>query len=277
MAKHFPESPATLTLQIEVVGSDLDGQQYMERTHTLTITRDGGTILLANKLAPESELLVRNLQTDKEAIVRVVGHIREDAAGHVYGVALVDPSVDLWRVRFSPRTIDNPTLVECSRCRAVKSISLTEIERMILESKRALTRHCACTNASTIWKLTTRDVSVELRRTSLREVSGPEPALPLAQQKRKDKRIAVKSVACIRHGGKEQVAECEDLSRGGFRFKSRKKYPKGTRIEAAVPYVHANVNIFVPAEIVYHQELSATSHRHGVCYLKAPGNSDRDR
>ena len=75
MAKHLLASPAAVVRQIEVVGSDLDGQQYMERTHTLSITRDGATILLANKLAPESELLVRNLQTDEEAIVRVVGPI----------------------------------------------------------------------------------------------------------------------------------------------------------------------------------------------------------
>src|SRR6202162_2053832 len=103
MAKHLLASPAAVALEIEVGGSDLDGQQYMERTQTLTITRDGATILLANKLAPESELIVRNLQTDQEAIARVVGHIREDIAGHVYGVALVDPSLDLWGVRLSPR------------------------------------------------------------------------------------------------------------------------------------------------------------------------------
>ena len=277
MAMQILTSPAAVALQIEVVGADLDGQQYMERTQTLTITRDGATILLANKLAPESELIIRNVLTNEEAPVRVVGHIREEASGHVYGVALMDPSVDLWGVVLSPPKSRNPTIIECSRCHVVKSVPLTEIEMMILESKRAVTRRCECTNSSTIWKLTTRDVSVEPRRISLREMPGPESALPLAQERRKDKRTAVNSAACIRHGGQEKVAVCEDMSRGGFRFKSREKYAIGTRIEAAVPYVHATINIFVPGQIVYHQELSATSHRHGVRYSKKPGKLEQNR
>ncbi len=102
MAMQILTSPAAVALQIEVVGADLDGQQYMERTQTLTITQDGATILLANKLAPESELIIRNVLTNEEAPVRVVGHIREEASGHVYGVALMDPSHD-HRVQSLPR------------------------------------------------------------------------------------------------------------------------------------------------------------------------------
>jgi hypothetical protein len=197
MAKHLLASPAAVALQIEVVGSDLDGQQYMERTQTLMITRDGATILLANKLAPESELIVRNLMTNGEALARVVGHIREDASGHVYGVALMDPSVDLWQVQFPPAEHVKCTVLECSRCMAVKSLSLTEIEMEILESKRALTRHCEGCQSSTIWKGTTRDVSIEPKRISFREKSVPEPAALPAREKRKDRRTAVKWVACI--------------------------------------------------------------------------------
>jgi hypothetical protein len=277
MAKHLLTSPAAVALRIEVAGADLDGQQYIERTQTLTITRDGATILLANKLAPESELIIRNVLTGEESPVRVVGHIREDASGHVYGVALLDPSVDLWGVELSPTQRENRIILECGRCHAVKSVSLTDIEMEIFESKRALTHPCECINSSTIWKETTRDVSMEQKRISPRESPWPEPAASLLKEKRKDRRTAVKSVACIRHGGQEEVAVCEDMSRSGFRFKSRKKYPQGTRIEAAVPYAQANVNIFVPAQIVYHQELSAKSHRHGVRYIKMPGKSDQNQ
>jgi hypothetical protein len=275
LAKPLLASPAPVSLQIEVVGSDLDGRQYMERTQTLTITRDGATILLANKLAPESELIIRNVLTDQEAPARVVGHIREVVAGHVYGVTLMDPSVDLWGVGLSPTEREHATLLECNHCRVVKLVSLTDIDMEVLESKHALTRLCACSPSATIWKLTTRDVAIERKHNSPRHRLGPEPAATPAREKRKDRRTAVKSVACIRHGGREEVAVCEDMSRGGFRFKSRTKYPKGTRIDAAVPYVHANVNIFVPAQIAYHQELSAVSHRHGASYLKTSRNTDR--
>jgi hypothetical protein len=276
MAKHLLASPAALALQIEVVGSDLDGQQYMERAHTLSITRDGATILLAKKLAPESELLVRNLQTDVEAFARVVGHIREEVSGHVYGVALIDPSVDLWGIQLSSTESEDRTILECCRCHMVRAIALTEIEMEVFESKRALTLHCECSNSSTIWKQTTRDVSAEPQRTSPRKIPRPEAVAPLSREKRKHKRTAVKTAACIRYAGKEDIVECEDVSRGGFRFKSRKEYPKGIQIEAAVLYVRSNINIFLPGQIVYHQKLSAGSHRHGVCYSKMRVKSDPD-
>jgi hypothetical protein len=280
VAKRLLAGPAAVALQIEVVGSDLDGQQYIERTKTLTITRDGATILLANKLAPESELLVRNLLTNEETIVRVVGHIRRDASGHVYGVAFMNPSVDFWGFHFSPNPIAAPyvetappeagkrTVLECSGCHAVRVVALTEIEMEIFESNLALTRPCTCSNSSTIWKLTTREPAAEQGGISAGESSGQVPALVPMHEKRKDRRTAVKFTACIRFAGQEEVAICEDMSRGGFRFKSRKKYLKGMQIEAAVPYAPANLNIFVPAQIAFHQELSPVAHRHGVSFLK---------
>jgi hypothetical protein len=286
VAKPHLASPAAVVLQIEVVGSDLDGQQYIERTQTLTITRDGATILLANKLAPESELLVRNLLTNEEAIVRVVGHIQRLASGHVYGVAFIDPSVDFWHVQFSPSPVGGlqvepalaesgrRTVLECSRCHAVRVVALTEIELAIFESKGALTHPCKCSNSSTIWKLTAREASVKQEGISARENSGSKSALIPVPEKRKDRPTAVKFTACIRFGGQEEVAICEDMSRGGFRFKSRTKYLKGMQIEAAVPYAPANLNIFVQGQIAFHQELSADSHRHGVSYLKTSKNID---
>ena len=213
--------------------------------------------------------------TGEEAIARVVGHVREDISGHNYGVAFMDPSVDLWHVQFPQNECGKRTVLECSRCHAVKSVSLTEIETAIFESKRALTRHCECGNSSTIWKETSRDAPVEQKRIEPGEIPGPEPVAPPAREKRKDRRTAMKSVACIRYAGQEEVVVCEDMSRGGFRIKSRKEYPKGTQIEAAVPYMQGNVNIFVPAQIVYHQELSAASHRHGVAYLKIRRNTNQ--
>jgi hypothetical protein len=273
MVRHLLESPAVLALQIEVVGVDLDGQQCMERTRTLAITRDGATILLASKLAPESELLVRNVLTDEEAVVRVVGHLREDSSGQIYGVAFLDPTVDLWHVQFPPRKSTERTVLECSHCHVVKSLSLADIEVEIFKSKRALTRPCMCSTAATIWKETDRDPPVEERRIPPRHQFAPEQVAGPPIEKRMDRRVIIKTVACIRYGGREELAECEDMSRGGFRFKSQGKYPAGTRIEAAVPYARANVNIFVPARIAYHQELSSESHRHGVEYLKTNRNT----
>jgi hypothetical protein len=266
MIEHPPTTSAAV--QIEVVGSDLTGQQFMERTRTVTITRDGATILLAINLAPESEVIVRNLVTNVEAFARVVGHIKEDAAGHVYGIAFVDSSIDLWRVGFSEATSGVPTPLECSVCQSVQAVSLTGIEMEIFESKGALTRHCEYCKSSTIWKLTTREVSSVGPQVSPGKNPKAETVPLVREEHRKDRRTAVKLAACIRCSGREEAVVCEDMSRGGFRFKGRKQYQEGVEIEAAVPYVPSNVNIFVPARIVYHQKLSDGSHRHGVSYLK---------
>jgi hypothetical protein len=276
VAKHLLTSPAALALQVEVVGSDLSGQQFIERTQTLTITRDGATILLTNKLAPESEVIVRNVATNGEALARVVGHIKEDASGHVYGIALMDLSVNLWGMQLSAADSRRDTVLECNGCHAVRAVTLSEIEMEILESKQALTRHCGCSSSSTLWKQTAGDVSGEQQKISPRTNLGPEPVAPHAQERRRDKRTAMKPAACIRYSGQEEIVACEDLSRSGFRFKSRKQYPEGVRIEAAVPYVESNVNIFVSARIVYRQELSATSHRHGATYIKTSRNTDQN-
>src|SRR5580698_7543777 len=98
MAKDSSASSLARKIQIEVFGADLDGYQFIELTRTLTITRDGATIPLANKLAPESELIVRNPENNQEAIARVVDLVRDEVYVRVYAIAFVDASVNLWQV-----------------------------------------------------------------------------------------------------------------------------------------------------------------------------------
>jgi len=277
MTKRLLKSSIAATIQIEVVGSDLMGQQFIERTQTLIVTRDGAMIRLTIKLAPESELIVRNMATNEEALARVVGHIKEDASGHIYGIAFVTPSADLWRVQFPPADPVEQTLLECSCCHIVRSVLLSEIETEILESEQALTRHCERSSSATIWKPTARSASVEPEKISSRKNLESGPGASAGGERRRDKRTAMKPPACIRHSGKEEVVVCEDMSRGGFRFKSRKHYPEGTRIEAAVPYTRSNVNIFVPARIAYHQAMPDGTHRHGVSYITTASNREENQ
>jgi hypothetical protein len=269
----------TRELQIEVFGADLDGRQFIEQTRTLTITRDGATIPLANKLAPESELIVRNPVTNQEAAARVVDLALDPISVHVYGIVFVDPSVNLWQVEF-PEVQSQTIAMECARCHNVDAVSLSEIEVKILETKQALTRHCKCSNSSTTWKRT--DQKVAERKATEREVSdGQQKIAPIeehvagaTQGKLKEKRTAMRVPACIRDHRGEEVVECENVSRGGFCFKSREIYRAGTTIEAAVPYAKSNVNIFVAARIAYQQGLSGGFYRHGVAYVKSVKKPD---
>lgn len=271
-------TPAGTELQIVVFGADLDGFPIMERTKILTLTRDGATIPLTKKLAPESELTVSNPVTNQETPARVVGLIREGKGAHVYGIAFLDPSANLWQIEFPDASPQKSMVMACSRCHTVERIPLTEIEAKIFESKQALTRYCECINSSTIWKHTERRVAE--RRASARGGSDRrQPTTPLEEtsqaqmEKRRDKRMAMKGSACIRFHGRENIVELEDVSRGGFRFKGPNMYPIGTQIDAAVPYSRGSGNIFVACKIAYYRELPDGQHRHGVSYVKSLARS----
>ena len=268
------QSPVTGQLQIEAFGTDLNGRQFIEQTRTLTITRDGATIALANKLAPDSELIVRNRVTNEEAVARVVDLLRDEVFVQVYGIAFIDPTVDIWHAEFSEAESKKRAVMECNRCHTVDAFLVSGIENEVLESKQTLRRFCKCSNSATIWNLTDRRVTE--RRTAervacdqRRKISAiKEPTAPARQERRKGKRTAMKAPACIRRNGSEEVAVCEDLSRGGFSFKSQKARQAGKSVEAAVPYAKNSVNIFVPARISYRQQLSGGFYRHGVEYGK---------
>jgi hypothetical protein len=85
-------------------------------------------------------------------------------------------------------------------------------------------------------------------------------------------RVKTRILACIRRRGfQEEVAVCEDLSKGGIAFRSRNEYPEGTRLEVAVPYTPGSGAIFVPIRIVFSQHIpSAGLYRHGAAYLRPP-------
>jgi hypothetical protein len=267
-------------LHIEVFGTELSGRQFIEQTRILTIARDGATISLANKLAPDSELIVRNPANNKEAIARVVDLIREEMFVHVYAIAFVDTPVNPWQAEFPEAMPPATVTLECSRCHAVDAVSLSEIEKDVFESKQTLTRHCDCSKSSTTWKPTDRRVgerrAPEQRTSDRRQESPRVEKLPArrSHEKRREKRTPMSPPACIRSQGWETVVECEDVSRGGFRFKSRRAFPEGARIEVAVPYAKSSNDIFVAARIAYAQPLSGGFFRYGVAYVKAAQKHD---
>ena len=269
MASKVLASSLTGKVQIEAFGVDLDGRQFIEQTRTVTVTRDGATIALANKLATDSELIVRNPATNEEAIARVVDLVKNAIFVQVYAIAFIDPSVDLWQIGFPEVQSKKMTVMECNRCHSVDAVLLSEIEMEILELKQTLGRPCDCSNSSTIWKQTGRKVTD--RRATEREVNDRRRKIPahVPRERRRERRTAMKASACIRFSGEEVVVECEYVSRGGFRFKSRKTYPAGMPFEVAVPYLRSSFNIFVTAQIAYKQELSGGFYRHGVAYMKS--------
>jgi PilZ domain len=261
------------TIPIEVVGCDLDGMQFIEPSITVSISRDGAIILLENKLAPESELVVRNMQTGEEALGRVVGMMKGEGQGHLYGIAIPRQSENLWGVQFSQQGARNALLLKCSVCEDVVAASLLAIEEQVMEVNHCLARSCDNCGAVTIWNKTDREpakgkpvVSPEQLAAAAEEKAKEISSPP--KEKRASKRAAIKMAACIRYSGMDTEVACEDMSRGGFRFHCKTKYPADMRFEAAVPYAKSGANIFIPARIIYCQQLADGEYRHGVVYIK---------
>jgi hypothetical protein len=263
--------PAKLELAVEVIGSDVFGQQFFEDGQTLTIYPNGVSIRLVTKLAPDSEVIVRNPETNVEALASVLGQIRSDADGQVYGLAFVKPPSKLWRASI-PAAQSKTATLECGACRSVSALSLSGIELEIFEAARELTRPCEKCKSSRVWRETKR-VEARQKHIEVHEVApSPGSAEPPKEERRKTRRMAMKASACIRYSGVEVIVTCEDVSKGGFRFTSQKEYPEGTRVEAAVPYTKFSNNIFSPANVVYCRSLPDGQFRHGVAYIKSSGS-----
>jgi hypothetical protein len=89
--------------------------------------------------------------------------------------------------------------------------------------------------------------------------------------RRKHMRIRVSYTACIRQGESgEDIAECENVSKGGLCFRTRREYALNSTIEVAVPYSPGSPAIFVPARIRRVQPIGdGEFFRYGVAYLES--------
>lgn len=88
--------------------------------------------------------------------------------------------------------------------------------------------------------------------------------------RRKHTRVRVTFSACIRDAiHSDDIVECENVSKGGLCFHSRKQYAVGAKVEIAAPFAPGEPALFVAAEIKRVEELVGTnSFRYGAAYLK---------
>jgi PilZ domain len=257
----------SVTVPIEVIGTDIEGQRFAQRSCTIVVSRYGASVAVARKLAPKQEFVIRRLglSGDKKAEVRVLRKIGAQSDKYVYGVMLLDPSVDLWDIDFPPPAESEQavarTLLECACCKSREVTYLNETEFQAFVANQGIVRFCRNCGASTTWKQALRDF---LSRPGLPQAA----ARTRTEDRRKEARSKVSLIACIRRPeSDEEVVVCENISHGGLSFRSKNPYTKGSRIEVAVPYSPRAANIFVSAWVVYSQELSRGDlFRHGVTY-----------
>jgi len=376
-------------VSITLIGSDIEGRVFSERTKTVVLSRHGAGITSTFKLSPEQELVVRNEESRTEIEGRVVGQIGSDGDTYIYGVAFPDREIDFWGIEFPDLSETerraSQTLLECSSCRTRETADHSDLASDVMAINESIVRYCQRCGSSTLWKQALSGTNADASRASTRSedrgvaTDGPlqviEPGLdspeedvslseegalemrqraeppvapvawrdgkrptaapqtptsfagaawieaetpqhrpksvaetepsssdaenltlptknardvatartgssdltssPAAPKERENRRKYVRTrvnlKACIRREGQpDEVVVCEDMSRGGMRFESDKKYVEKMLIQVAVPYSPGEQAIFVPAQIAYVQELpEQKKHRCGVTYLRA--------
>lgn len=263
----------TMQLQVEASWVDDQGAAMKLPAQTLLISRNGGVVRLAGKIFPGQEItLHRNLEGDltRTARARIMAEIDSEPDGFVYAVAILDPRMDFWEIEFpSPHRAEEALarmLMECSFCQRREVVYLNEMELKSFEVRRCVARVCKHCDSPSIW----------IEAHSETNFDATVPGRPGVEERvvprRNRTRIKARVLACIRRRGfQEEVAVCEDLSKGGISFRSRNKYAEGSRLEVAVPYTPGAGAIFVPIRIVSVQAIPAAGlFRHGAAYLRPP-------
>jgi hypothetical protein len=281
-------------IAILLVGSDMEGKVFSEETKTVLLSRHGAGIVSQYVLSAEQELILRRLDTGKEAEIRVVGQLGSLGESHTYGVAFLNPEMDLWGIKFPGMTDSekeaNRITLQCSSCKTRETVEQSDLESDVYLVNEGIVRSCKNCGSSTFWKRASEAAGGEPLplETGPRESTPssepeepvapkpPEPEPPLQpaarpENRRKHVRTRVNFKACVRtFAFGDDIVTCEDMSRGGLCFKSRKEYVAKTDIEVAAPYSPGTQSIFVRAQIVHVVELKQERRfRCGVCYAKS--------
>ncbi len=280
----------SLTFRLEAYGTDQSGQEFSEPARTQLVSRGGAELVLRRQLAvgqtlrlrlPASESDASTAAEIREAEARVVAQLGGHPEGYAYGVAIADPAAKLWDVTIPPLSAAHLAmarlLMECVHCRSRELAYLEERELREFDLHQLVARACGICKASTLWQPAAQESPARSARAS-RNSAEHKFASP-----RNNGRVRAIWQACIRvtpapgagatpagttpAAEPDEIVVCENVSPTGLCFRSRRAYPAGTALAVAVPYSREGANVFVPAEVIYHQALPAIGlSRHGVAY-----------
>jgi PilZ domain len=253
-------------IAVQVSGTDLNGQTFVERARTEHVSRSGACLVLNRILGPDQQLTIRRAGGKTETVARVVGQVGIRPNGYVFGISLCGPDdPHFWGVHFPPTSDEGSySLLRCTCCKKSEQVQLNEIESSVLEANGILSRACEECGAATFWQALPRETSDK--------PAGAAPTATAHSKKvsqRKNIRMAMKANACISlPTGARDVATILDVSRGGIAFRSTTKYRVHSWVELAAPYTEGGANIFVAGRIVWQRPTLAGFHEYGVQYVK---------
>jgi len=266
----------SIAIPVDITGAEPAGDKFTAQAKTALISRHGATLVINRKLIADQQVYLSRPQVGKIATGRVVGYIRRQSDGEVYGIELEEKDVGFWDVEFAAPGAQEESvakiLLECTICHSREVTCLNELEIEVYEANRSIMLRCRHCDGSSLWTLAQHDAGGGPVSGAATPAGAPAVAAKArTKNDRKHIRMKVKMTACIRMiGFDDDVVEIENMSRGGLCFKSKKRYPKGSRIDVALPYTPGGANIFVPAHVVYVAEIPAEGvSRYGVAYLPA--------
>lgn len=260
-------------MPVEVSWTARDGATIRLVAETMLVSRNGGVLRFEEKLSAGQDILIRRMEGDvvKTARARVMAEIDHEPDGILYAIHLTDRGPDFWDIDFpAPHKAEDALarlLMECGFCQRREVVYLNELELKSFEVRKCVARHCKHCDTPSIWI----EAQSEMKPPEP-QANRPEPIEERVIPRRNRTRVKARVLACIRRRGfQEEVAVCEDLSKGGLSFRSRNQYPEGLRVEVAVPYTPGSGAIFVPIRIVFSQAIpSAGLYRHGAAYIRGP-------
>jgi len=273
-------------LRIEARGTDADGREFQESGSTVEIHREGALVELpasAGRIVPGQSLVVRRLHGEDgwtEAKARVLGLAGAHGEQRVYSVELLPGEEEFWAVEFPQRARSQHAvacmLLECCFCRRREVVYVNERDMLCFNTQKGIARQCDACEIPTIWVQTLDEdpprpstVSADFQRIGQPAQTHDRQATP---------RFRTRLTACVRGAGSDlELAVCENMSRGGLCFRTRRRYAENDILEVSVPYSKGAANIFVPARVIYVQEVpTAGLHRHGAAYLRAGDEEDKE-
>jgi hypothetical protein len=144
------------SIPILLIGSDADGRLFSENTHTVMLSLHGAGIVSTHKLIAEQELILRSMETNKEADIRIVGEIASEDGRYTYGVAFVDEELDFWKMDFPapPPPAERPLelVLECGSCGETVTLLNGDYEFDVCAIHGGLVRYCTECGFATVWK-----------------------------------------------------------------------------------------------------------------------------
>jgi len=265
-----------LRICLEVRGTDADGRLFSTAGATSEIHRDGALVELpasAGRILAGQLLTLRRRSGDDcwlESRARVLGLVNAEHEARHYNVEMLENLVDFWGIEFPehPRAGSAVAcmLLECCFCRRREVVYVNEREMLCFNTQKGIARLCAACEMPTIW-IQTLDEDAGLAGVPAPRQVGL-PTQPHHHQAAP--RFQTRLTASIRAAGAEpELAVCENMSRGGLCFRAKRPLKVDDILEVAVPYTKGAANIFVPARVVYVQEVpGAGLYRHGAASLR---------